>query len=66
MNTQDSNQATIQNLPDPVICRVKKDPDRHFVCLVEDPTWCPHVFSFGFRHFCYHPKRENLLVGNSS
>ena len=65
LNSLDSSQATIPNLPDPAICRVKQDKDKLFDCIVENPLFCPHVFGFGSRRFCYHPKRESFLVGES-
>ena len=65
MKTLDSSQATAPSLPDPAICRVKQDKEKLFDCIVENSLFCPHVFNFGLRHFCYHPERESFLVGDS-
>jgi hypothetical protein len=47
-----------RELPDELICRVKRSHEGFFDCLVEDPLDCKFAFPYGGKIFCLSPERE--------
>ena len=62
MTSESLNDPTTRVLPNMLICRATDLIPDYANCLVEKPTACPFVISFGNGFLCKHPDRKTIIA----